>query len=604
TEKITEITTTVESVRRHFSIPENTKFNQDERVIDYDPFDPNLVDGDEVEVDNYEGLNSNDALRNPELEEVIEYLTDPSDQLKENATAFLQHLCYKDERNKRKTRQLDAIIPLVALLRHDNPIIQRNSAGVLRNLCFGPDSDQSKIKVYECDGIDALVSLIRLSPFDDIREIASATLWNMSSCDQLREDILDKSLQTLVNAIIVPFSGWSPEMSERRNPQGVFPSFFKNATGILRNCSSAGVSVRQKLRCTDNLIPSLIHAVQSTLTSHIENKSLENCLCLLRNLCYRLQEVHDISEQPSTEPNSQFGPKQISLLWKPDLIPCYIAFLHKSTNPNIIEATAGCIQNLTAWASHIRTEVRRANGLSVLIELLHAMEYEPIVRVCAIALRNLAVDSKNKAYISRNGIHDLVRVLPPYISTTETIARVPSNSTLTATLAALNAIIQDNENAAKLCAMNGGIERMVGIVTNYRLYSSKVIRYTAHVLRIMWKFFNLHSLYKQLGFHEPDFKVDYCLTTELRQMNINRDNSQSSNSNFTLLRPRADLGGVNNDYDTSTLKPLIRKGFTFNDNQSVLYATVNKINSKPNKSYCEDGHSENNYSLTEADSWV
>ena len=38
--------------------------------------------------------------RNPDLEEVIEFLSHPSNEIKANAAAYLQHLCYQDDETK------------------------------------------------------------------------------------------------------------------------------------------------------------------------------------------------------------------------------------------------------------------------------------------------------------------------------------------------------------------------------------------------------------------------------------------------------------------------------------------------------------------------
>lgn len=44
--------------------------------------------------------------RDPNLPEVIGFLNSPSDVVKANAAAYLQHLTYMDDPNKQKTRSL------------------------------------------------------------------------------------------------------------------------------------------------------------------------------------------------------------------------------------------------------------------------------------------------------------------------------------------------------------------------------------------------------------------------------------------------------------------------------------------------------------------
>jgi catenin delta-2 len=84
--------------------------------------------------------------RDPDLQEVIEYLTHTSDVIKENAAAYLQHLCYNDDNIKSKTRSLNGIAYLVTLLQHEKPEIQKNACGALRNLCYGKRNDENKVR--------------------------------------------------------------------------------------------------------------------------------------------------------------------------------------------------------------------------------------------------------------------------------------------------------------------------------------------------------------------------------------------------------------------------------------------------------------------------
>lgn len=70
--------------------------------------------------------------RDPNLTEVISFLSNPNNLIKANAAAYLQHLCYMDDPNKQKTRSLGGIPPLVKLLNNENPDVYRNACGALR----------------------------------------------------------------------------------------------------------------------------------------------------------------------------------------------------------------------------------------------------------------------------------------------------------------------------------------------------------------------------------------------------------------------------------------------------------------------------------------
>lgn len=68
----------------------------------------------------------------------------------------------------------------------------------------------------------------------------------------------------------------------------------RNSSGILRNISSAGDYGRKKLRECEGLVDSVLYLVKKAIEkAYIDNKSVENCVCVLRNLSYRSQEVED-----------------------------------------------------------------------------------------------------------------------------------------------------------------------------------------------------------------------------------------------------------------------------------------------------------------------
>lgn len=80
----------------------------------------------------------------------------------------------------------------------------------------------------------------------------------------------------------------------------------------------------------------------------------------------------------------------------------YLNLLSNCSNPETLEAAAGAIQNLAAcyWqpSIDIRSAVRKEKGLPILVELLR-MEVDRVVCAVATALRNLAIDQRNKELI-------------------------------------------------------------------------------------------------------------------------------------------------------------------------------------------------------------
>ena len=55
---------------------------------------------------------------------------------------------------------------------------------------------------------------------------------------------------------------------------------------------------------------------------------------------------------------------------------------------------------LLQWASYVRNVVRNSKGLPVIIALLEA-NHDPVIRAATTALRNLAIDPRNKAIIGK-----------------------------------------------------------------------------------------------------------------------------------------------------------------------------------------------------------
>lgn len=238
--------------------------------------------------------------RDPELEEVIEFLSNPDPMIRANSVAYLQHLSYADDVVKQKTRTLGGINLLIDLLNRDILEVQRNVCGALRNLSYGRRNDDNKRAIRDAQGIQALVRCLINNPDNEIREVATSVLWNLSSCEDIKWSIVDIALNPLVSVILVPYTAWFK--ANLNNSQQFLPTasethwstVFRNATGVLRNISSAGAHARKQLRDCDDLVESLFFIINTSINSNdVENKLVENCVCILRNLSYRCQETQD-----------------------------------------------------------------------------------------------------------------------------------------------------------------------------------------------------------------------------------------------------------------------------------------------------------------------
>ncbi|TWW60752.1 Armadillo repeat protein deleted in velo-cardio-facial syndrome [Takifugu flavidus] len=127
---------------------------------------------------------------------------------------------------------------------------------------------------------------------EEEEEEENGTLWNLSSYEPLKMVIINHGLQTMTNEVIIPHSGWEHEPNEDSKPRDAeWTTVFKNTSGCLRNVSSDGAEARRRLRECEGLVDALLHALQSAVgKKDMDNKSVENCVCIMRNLSYHVHK--------------------------------------------------------------------------------------------------------------------------------------------------------------------------------------------------------------------------------------------------------------------------------------------------------------------------
>ncbi|XP_012331868.1 catenin delta-1 isoform X6 [Aotus nancymaae] len=516
--------------------------------------------------------------RQPELPEVIAMLGFRLDAVKSNAAAYLQHLCYRNDKVKTDVRKLKGIPILVGLLDHPKKEVHLGACGALKNISFGRDQD-NKIAIKNCDGVPALVRLLRKARDMDLTEVITGTLWNLSSHDSIKMEIVDHALHALTDEVIIPHSGWEREPNEDCKPRHIeWESVLTNTAGCLRNVSSERSEARRKLRECDGLVDALIFIVQAEIgQKDSDSKLVENCVCLLRNLSYQVhREIPQAERYQEAPPNvanntgphaaSCFGakkgkgkkpiedpandtvdfPKRTSpargyeLLFQPEVVRIYISLLKESKTPAILEASAGAIQNLCAgrwtYGRYIRSALRQEKALSAIADLL-TNEHERVVKAASGALRNLAVDARNKELIGKHAIPNLVKNLP---GGQQNSSWNFSEDTVVSILNTINEVIAENLEAAKKLRETQGIEKLV-LINKSGNRSEKEVRAAALVLQTIWGYKELRKPLEKEGWKKSDFQVNLN----------NASRSQSSHS-----------------YDDSTL-PLIDRNQKSDNNYST-----------------------------------
>ncbi|KAM6465449.1 catenin delta-1 isoform 1-T7 [Liasis olivaceus] len=489
--------------------------------------------------------------RQPELPEVIAMLGFRLDAVKSNAAAYLQHLCYRNDKVKTEVRKLKGIPVLVGLLDHPKKEVHYGACGALKNISYGRDQD-NKIAIKNCDGVPALVRLLRKARDRDLTEVITGTLWNLSSHDSIKMAIVDNALHALTDEVIIPRSGWEREPSEDSKPHHIeWESVLTNTIGCLRNVSSERSEARRKLRECDGVVDALLHIVQGEIgQKDLDSKLVENCVCLLRNLSYqvhreiphaeRYQEApvsaanntgpHAAScfgakkgkdewfargkkqtEDPSTDtvdfPKRVTPAKGYELLFQPEIVRIYISLLKESSAPAILEASAGAIQNLCAgrwtYGRYIRSALRQEKGLSAIADHL-THDSERVVKAASGALRNLAVDSRNKELIGKHAIPSLVKNLP---GGQQTLAKNLSEDTVISVLNTINEVIAENLEAAKKLRETQGIEKLV-LINKSGNRSEREVRAAALVLQTIWGYKELRKPLEKEGWKKSDFQVN------------------------------------------------------------------------------------------------
>ncbi|KFP78907.1 Catenin delta-1, partial [Acanthisitta chloris] len=483
--------------------------------------------------------------RQPELPEVIAMLSFRLDAVKSNAAAYLQHLCYRNDKVKTEVRRLKGIPVLVGLLDHPKKEVHYGACGALKNISFGKDQD-NKIAIKNCDGVPALVRLLRKAHDMDLTEVITGTLWNLSSHDSIKMAIVDHALHALTDEVVIPRSGWEREPNEDSKPRHIeWESVLTNTAGCLRNVSSERSEARRKLRECDGLVDALIYIVQSEIgQKDSDSKLVENCVCLLRNLSYQVHReiphAERYQETPLAPANnagphaaSCFGAKKgkdewfsrgkklpedpgadtvdfpkrttpakgYELLFQPEVVRIYISLLKERCVPSPRVTQWLCAS--PQYGRYIRSALRQEKGLSAIADLL-THDSERVVKAASGALRNLAVDLRNKELIGKHAIPNLVKNLP---GGQQAPAKNLSEDTVVSILNTINEVIVDNLEAAKKLRETQGIEKLV-LINKSGNRSEREVRAAALVLQTVWGYKELRKPLEKEGWKKSDFQVN------------------------------------------------------------------------------------------------
>ncbi|VDK22298.1 unnamed protein product [Taenia asiatica] len=404
------------------------------------------------------------------------------------ATAYICHLSYQNLEVRRKVADYGGIEVLSGLLLSPIQEFKKYVVSTLRNLSYDCTPEIRK-KMDESSVISNLLVVLDENTNEDIMplqfsmslnaatvESATATLCNLSLYPEFKDTISRNGLPCLIKNIILPYSVVAQNSStliQSEEPAAKYdlPTFIY-ATGTIRNILVEDAECRHRLRETMGLVAALSRICSQCVKNYdFDGKALENCVCILRNLSFALQEVRDpaylvrreaaysiaaitpmaekrllfkhpgidlkahrrgivmnLRRPPTTNIWMGGGPDYLDrppsnlesiqgsrLLWAQDLIENYISILRHSTNLAILEAAAGAIQNLTAceWepSAEVRSFFRSGDNVLVLAAPLIS-EDDGVVLTTATALRNVAEEESLRSLVAFYAMRLLIARLP------------------------------------------------------------------------------------------------------------------------------------------------------------------------------------------------
>nr|XP_021153395.1 plakophilin-3 [Columba livia] len=473
-----------------------------------------------------------------DLPSAVKYLIASDPNLQVLGAAYLQHKCYSDGNAKKQARSLQAMPKLVKLFNSPNQEVQRHATGAMRNLIY--DNAENKLALVEENGIYELMRTLR-EPDDELRKNVTGILWNLSSSDNLKDRLARDTLEQLTDTVLVPLSGLGGSGVIQQNPSEA--EIFYNSTGFLRNLSSASQQTRQKMRECHGLVDAMIHYVNSSLeVGKSEDKSVENAVCVLRNLSYRLYDEMPPSSLQRLEGHRRNGgmvtgelvgcfspqskkarehylnadivtftevskdPKGMEWLWNPQIVGIYNRLLQRcELNKHTTEAASGALQNITAgdrrWAGVLsRLALEQERILNPVLDRVRTADHHQLRSLTGL-IRNLSRHARNKDEMSTKVVSHLIEKLPGSVGD-----KAPPADVIVNIIAVLNNLVVESPMAARDIVYFDGLRKLFYI--KKRRDSSdneKSSRAAASLLGNMWQYTKLHRDFKMKGYRKEDF---------------------------------------------------------------------------------------------------
>ncbi|XP_039524377.1 plakophilin-2 [Pimephales promelas] len=471
------------------------------------------------------------------LKEAVNLLEQDNMETQITAANFIQNQCFNSPDAKKKVHYLQGIPKLLTLMQKESEELQRSAVNALRNIVY--DNNENKMEVKDCEGLPVILRLLKKNRDIETRQQLTGLLWNLSSHDLLKEQLAREAVKPLTDSVLVPCSG----ISEGEDPKLELladPETFYNATGCLRNLSSAGPDGRKAMRDCEGLIESIIYYIRGTIADYKpDEKATENCVCILHNLSYRFEcEVPCVDSPLIQQPKQNLkaetinqgcfilnspknfeeeadtdyplleekgSPNGVEWLWSAITIRMYLSLIAVSTNQHTKQASIGALQNLTACSGEMSQAiahfiVQKEGGLSQVKKMLQEGEKEEI-RISVCLLKNISRYHELHADIVKQVLPELVTILP----NTDRSVEQPIEVTVTICHILINL---SNASVLNTTAIidQGALPKIIRISTKDNGFGpTRAGQAACILLHTLWRHSELHSSLKKAGYRKTHF---------------------------------------------------------------------------------------------------
>uniref|UniRef100_A0ACB8F6C7 Protein kinase pkp1 n=1 Tax=Sphaerodactylus townsendi TaxID=933632 RepID=A0ACB8F6C7_9SAUR len=295
-----------------------------------------------------------------------------------------------------------------------------------------------------------------------------------------------------------------------------------------RNLSSADAG-RQTMRNYPGLIDSVMTYSQNCVAANRpDDKSVENCICILHNLSYRLDsevpnkytQLNHMARNTYTDktltgcfnnrggrveydeydmplPEEDYKPKGSSWLYHSDAIRTYLSLMDQSKKDATLEACAGALQNLTASRGLMSNGMSqlialKEKGLPRIARLLQSNNAE-VVRSGTSLLSNMSRHPILHKTMAHQVLPDVTRLLALQAPGSSNYGDIMSSACYT-----LRNLIMSNPQMAKPYLTGSLINNVVGLCRNGSY--PKAAEAARLLLADLWSNRELQSMLKQQGY--------------------------------------------------------------------------------------------------------